>query len=283
MKNRIVIISSVFITALLVFGCSGPKNLTDESAHARIDSVVQEIGLVKSRVESISTGRGGAVSRSDLETVIREIKKINSEIEALNLRQNHTVEELNKLKAEGMNFQQSAEFIDSTSYGLFNDIQYLKNKVAALNEALNKLSVQQPVVSTLPATAHPKRRSPEVFKSEYVEALGDFQNKRYDAAIKKFSDLLGTNPDHELADNSQYWLAEAYYMKGDYQRALIEFEKVFTFTEKGKYDDAQFKLGYCYLKLGQEERAKDEFDRLVKHYPYSEYFKQAQQMLNKLK
>ena len=86
MKNRIVIISSVFITALLVFGCSGPKNLTDESAHARIDSVVQEIGLVKSRVESISTGRGGAVSRSDLETVIREMSgtsDINSMIRLL--------------------------------------------------------------------------------------------------------------------------------------------------------------------------------------------------------
>jgi len=283
MKNRIVIISSVIISALLFFGCSGPKNLTDESAHARIDSIAQEIGLVKSRVESLATGRGGTVSRSDLETVMREFKRINSEIEALTIRQNNTFEELNKLKAEGMNFQQSAEFIDSTSYGLFNDIQYLKNKVAALTETLNNLSLQQPVGSTGPASAHPKRRSPEVFKSEYIEALGDFQNKRYDAAIKKYSDLLETNPDHELADNSQYWLAEAYYMKGDYQRALIEFEKVFTFTEKGKYDDAQFKLGYCYLKLGQQERAKDEFERLVKHYPHSEYFKQAQQMLNKLK
>lgn len=281
MKGRIVIIVSVVLSTLLVFGCSGSQNLTDEEAHEKIDALAREVEQVKSQVENISGTKGEQVSRSDLETVIKEIKKLNSEIEALNVRQNRIMENLNTLNAQEQNFQESVEFIDSTTYALLDDIQYLKNKITEFNERLD--NIPSPGEAGRTAATHSGRRKPEVFKADYVEALSDFQNKRYNEAIKKFSDLLETNPDHELADNSQYWLAESYYMKGDYQRALIEFEKVFTFTEKGKYDDAQLKLGYCYLKLGQNEQAKGEFERLVKHYPYSEYFRQAQEMLNKLK
>ncbi len=277
MKGRTVIIVSIIASALLVFGCSGPKNLTDESAHQKIDSLSKDLELVKSKVEGIATRPGTPVTRSDLETVIKEVKKINSQIEALNVRQNNLAEELKKLKSGEMNFQQSTQFIDSTNYKILEDIQYLKNKIAELNKKL-----QEKPRSAGVTAGHPNRRTPEEVKGDYVESLGDFQNKRYDKAIEKFSDLLNTNPDHELADNAQYWLAEAYYMKGDYQRALVEFEKVFTFTEKGKYDDAQFKLGYCYLKLGQKEKATEEFQRLVTHYPYSEYYKKAQEMLNQL-
>lgn len=282
MKGRTVIIMSVIASALLVFGCSGPKNLTDESAHQKINSLSKDLELVKSKVEGIATGPGTPVTRSDLETVIKEVKKINSQIEALNVRQNNLAEELKKLKSGEMNFQQSTQFIDSTNYKILEDIQYLKNKIAELNKKLQEKPAYGVPGSAGPSTGHPNRRTPEEVKGVYVETLGDFQNKRYDKAIEKFSDLLKTNPDHELADNAQYWLAESYYMKGDYQRALVEFEKVFTFTEKGKYDDAQFKLGYCYLKLGQKDKANEEFQRLVTHYPYSEYYKKAQEMLNKL-
>jgi tol-pal system protein YbgF len=278
MKGRTVIIASVILSALFVFGCSGPKNLTDEAAHEKIDALAKDLELVKSKVEGIETGPGTPVSRSDLETVIKELKKLNSQIEALNVRQNSLATELKQLKSGGMNFQQSTAFIDSINYSILEDIQYLKNKISELNEALKSAPATGPAT----ATSHPGRRSPEVFKGDYVGSLGDFQNKQYDKAIEKFSDLLRTNPDHELADNAQYWLAEAYYMKGNYQRALVEFEKVFTFTQKGKYDDAQLKLGYCYLKLGQKEKAKEEFERLISHYPYSEYYQKAQEMLTQL-
>jgi tol-pal system protein YbgF len=278
MKGRTVIITSIILSAFLVFGCSGPKNLTDEAAHEKIDALTRDLELVKSKVEGLETGPGKPVSRSDLETVIKEVKKLNSQIEALNIRQNSLASELNQLKSGEMNFQQSTAFIDSINYSILEDIQYLKNKISEFNEALKSL----PAAGSGAATIYPGRRTPEVFKEDYVESLGDFQNKQYDKAIEKFSDLLRTNPDHELADNAQYWLAEAYYMKGDYRRALVEFEKVFTFTQKGKYDDAQLKLGYCYLKLGQKEKAKEEFERLITHYPYSEYYQKAQEMLTQL-
>ncbi|HAE87655.1 TPA: tol-pal system protein YbgF, partial [Candidatus Marinimicrobia bacterium] len=241
--------------------------------------LARDLELVKSRVEGLETGPGMPVSRSDLETVIKEVKKLNSQIEALNIRQNSLASELKQLKSGEMNFQQSTAFIDSINYSILEDIQYLKNKISELNETLKSL----PAAGSAAAKVHPGRRTPEAFKEEYIKSLGYFQNKKYDKAIEKFSDLLRTNPDHELADNAQYWLAEAYYMKGDYQRALVEFEKVFTFTQKGKYDDAQLKLGYCYLKLGQKDKAKEEFERLISHYPYSEYYQKAQEMLTQLR
>ena len=48
-------------------------------------------------------------------------------------------------------------------------------------------------------------------------------------------------------------------------------------------DDAQLKLGLCYWKLGDTERARQEFERLISDYPNSEYVGKAQQYLSKLK
>ncbi|KUK51298.1 MAG: hypothetical protein XD77_1497, partial [Marinimicrobia bacterium 46_47] len=176
MKGRTVIIASVILSALFVFGCSGPKNLTDEAAHEKIDALARDLELVKSRVEGLETGPGMPVSRSDLETVIKEVKKLNSQIEALNIRQNSLASELKQLKSGEMNFQQSTAFIDSINYSILEDIQYLKNKISELNETLKSL----PAAGSAAAKVHPGRRTPEAFKEEYIKSLGYFQNKKYD-------------------------------------------------------------------------------------------------------
>ncbi|MFQ6673329.1 MAG: tol-pal system YbgF family protein, partial [Fidelibacterota bacterium] len=62
----------------------------------------------------------------------------------------------------------------------------------------------------------------------------------------------------------------------------LEFQKVFQYSEKDKWDDAQLKLGLSYKSIGNRERAKDEFQKLLDHYPNSEYTQKAQQYLRQL-
>ena len=62
----------------------------------------------------------------------------------------------------------------------------------------------------------------------------------------------------------------------------LDFEKVFTFPKSNKNPDAQFKLGLCYLRLGDREKAREEFQRLLDVYPKSAYVNRAQQHLGEL-
>ena len=61
--------------------------------------------------------------------------------------------------------------------------------------------------------------------------------------------------------------------------ALAAFQKVFLFAKTEKDDDAQLKLGLCYLQLGDRESAMIEFKRLVVDYPESEYVVRAEELL----
>jgi TolA-binding protein len=68
----------------------------------------------------------------------------------------------------------------------------------------------------------------------------------------------------------------------DYQRALIEFEKVFAFVNSNKEDAAQLKIGLCYKQLNQTDNARSAFQRFLMKYPDSEYTELARKFLAEL-
>ncbi|MCH8287773.1 MAG: tetratricopeptide repeat protein [Candidatus Marinimicrobia bacterium] len=120
------------------------------------------------------------------------------------------------------------------------------------------------------------------YLNEYQKAMEFFNYANYSEALDIFEKLLGSNPHSELADNSQYWIGECYYGNKEYERAILEFEKVFTFPNNNKMEAAQLKLGICYLRLNDKKRAQEEFSRLVNLYPGSEYLPIASKLLNRL-
>jgi tol-pal system protein YbgF len=88
------------------------------------------------------------------------------------------------------------------------------------------------------------------------------------AALRAF---LTTYPQHEYADNAQYWLGEAFYANQDYQHALLEFRATIeTYPRGNKVPDALLKVGYCYAALGQADKARAVLEQVVNLYPKSE-------------
>ena len=83
--------------------------------------------------------------------------------------------------------------------------------------------------------------------------------------------LLSQNPGHSYSDNAQYWIAESYYGKKDFNKAILEFQKVFAYNETDKHDDAQLMIGLAYLKMGQRQRAHSAFGEFLQTYRTSEY------------
>lgn len=120
------------------------------------------------------------------------------------------------------------------------------------------------------------------FKQDYQLALQEYNNRNYKLAIQMFEELLASNSSHSLSDNCRYWIGESYYGLGNFNQAIIEFTKVFSFTKSNKMDAAQLKLGLCYWRLGDREKAAQEFERVISDYSDSEFVEKAQYFLTKL-
>ncbi len=124
--------------------------------------------------------------------------------------------------------------------------------------------------------------STQGFEAEYQRALDVHLQGNYTRACGMFQALIKSNPSHRLSDNCQYWIGECYFGLKDYRKAVIEFCKVFTFPRTNKAEDAQLKIGLCYIRLGDKARARRELTRLISHYPGSRYVAVSRRELSKL-
>ncbi len=171
--------------------------------------------------------------------------------------------------------------------------QQLKDKdrlIAQLKEQLNQQSLQieklqQKKESTaLYVPGSSMTPTAPVAKSEYEakyqEARQAFEARDYQAALNIFQALLAADANHPLADNAQYWIGECHYALRQYDAAIIDFQKVFTFPNSNKQADAQFKLVLCYLKKGDVAKAQEEFQRLKRDFPDSPYVGKAESILS---
>jgi tol-pal system protein YbgF len=73
-----------------------------------------------------------------------------------------------------------------------------------------------------------------------------------------------------LAANAQYWIGECQYRLGRYKDALNSFYNVVSYYPLSpKLAASTLKIGQTYSKLGDHEKARMMFDRVVDQYPDS--------------
>ena len=78
---------------------------------------------------------------------------------------------------------------------------------------------------------------------------------KYDLAMQEFSDYLKYFPKTDFAPNAQYYIADIYYRKGDYENALPAFDAVLEqYTDSSKTPDAHFMKGMSYSKWASATR-----------------------------
>jgi TolA-binding protein len=130
-------------------------------------------------------------------------------------------------------------------------------------------------------TKSKRSRSPQ--ENLYTNALQFFENKQYDKAIMTFEEILSIDAKHSLADNAQWWIGEAYYFQGKYGSALSAYRNVFGLGDGNKEAYAQLRIGYCFLKLNQKDKAVEEFKKVTLHYPDAkEEVEKASRILEKI-
>ena len=185
---------------------------------------------------------------------------------------------INTLSNKIANLENQSNYMDSTALEIFNKLVLVENKIVTLTNSYNEMAKLK---SGEPISNEPKFNSAE-YKKTYMNSLGYFQNQEFSQAISGFKELVASDATNDLADNSQYWLAECFYSKKDFKRAIIEFEKVFTYAGTDKDDDAQLKIGLAYQSIGNVEKAREEFQRLIDYFPGSEYYSKAKEALKQL-
>ena len=183
-------------------------------------------------------------------------------------------------------------------------VRQLEAANAQLRQALRTLQSQSRVLSarldSLPRRVKPPRvaantstpattradMTASVGKSDafnmYQGALAYYRQEQYDRALVEFDRLLQEAPMSEWSDNAQYWKGECYYGLRKYQQALIEFTKVFAFSNTDKADDAQLKIARCHIVLGERDRALAALPKLLDEYPDSEYVSTARDKIKQL-
>ena len=179
-------------------------------------------------------------------------------------------------------------------------VRQLETSNAQLRQALRALQGQTRVLSarldSLPRRAMPPRSTANASNRDtradttanvgnsdafnmYQGALYYYRHKQYDRALVEFDRLLQEAPMSEWSDNAQYWKGECYYGLRQYQQALIEFTKVFAFNNTGKADDAQLKIARCHIALDERDRALTALHKLLDEYPDSEYVPTAREKI----
>lgn len=277
MKKYIKILLLLLFANFIIISCAGTEEGEDEYA-----GLTEEERKQQQELDEIESLLG--ITSTDTETKTTKPKKPENKDERLGLLSSEdlaaaTVQPGNDKKIKKLEKQVSGLKSEINQKNLL--ISDLKAQVKLQQDRIANMGSSQ--LSARPAFSQGSVTvgdvSPGEYEQRYQEGYDLFNAREYNAAIQVFESLLASNASHNLADNAQYWIGESHYALRQYDKAILDFEKVFTFTKSNKSDDAQFKLGLCYIRKGDNSKAREEFQRLLDIYPKSEYASRAQKHL----
>ncbi|MEI6891113.1 MAG: tetratricopeptide repeat protein [Pontiella sp.] len=102
----------------------------------------------------------------------------------------------------------------------------------------------------------------------YLLAFGYFQDRKYQEAGKQFSVIIENYKASQHIANSIYYRGMTYMMRGDYETALVDFEKYQAENEYGEHlSAALFREGVCNFGMGEIPKAEAAFTTFIEAYP----------------
>jgi len=279
MKNYIKILFLIVFANFIIISCAGTSEEEDEYAglteeekqqQQELDEIESLLGISTDKSETKTKPKQqpkkkeeklGLLSSEDLAAAAnqpidtKKVKKLEKEVSKLKSEVNLKNLLISDLKAQ---VQLQKDRISNVESGSFSSAA-----TGGYNVSVGDVSLEE-------------------YERKYQEGYDLFNAREYTASVQVFESLLASSVSHSLSDNAQYWIGECHYAIRQYDKAVMDFEKVFTFPKSNKLDDAQFKLGLCYLRKGENQKAKEEFQRLLDVYPKSEYLRRAEGHLQTL-
>ena len=180
---------------------------------------------------------------------------------------------------------QQVDTLQKEMRGLQGRVEELQNENATLRREQRDLYSDldkrlQTAAAVAPPAAAPGAAGDE--QQMYDKAFNDLKARNYSAAVEGFRSLAAAHPAGMLADNTQYWLGEVYYVTQDYDNAAAAFQRVLSgFPESRKVPDALLKLGYTQIEQGNQAAGRATLQQLVTRHPDSDAAKLAAERLRR--
>lgn len=117
----------------------------------------------------------------------------------------------------------------------------------------------------------------------YEAALRQHRRDSFGTARTGFEEFLQRFPDHELAPDAQYFLAETWANEGQVDQALDEYARVLElYPNSRRAPTALYKSGVIEQQRGNTDDARTFFSRVLQGYPDSDEVELARRELERI-
>jgi tol-pal system protein YbgF len=234
----------------------------------RIESLQSEIRILSTGIEEY---------KDFLKRPAKEIDRVREDI-ALRTR---TLEE------KGKTLEEKNRTLEDQTKALGEKIKETGGRLKGLEEKTTGLASKPTEMEKSP----PTKEVPAEVKGVstgigdlYKNAYETFQKGNLEGARRKFEAFLKQYPNTELSDNAQFWIGETYFLKKDFEKAILEYEKaIVKYPEGDKIPAALFKQALAFLELGDKTNARNLLKRVIERYPHSEQAEMAKKRLEGIK
>ena len=227
-------------------------------SNAELERFREEFGFVRGGIEE------SAHANDEFRDEVAEIK---SNLDTITLRLAR-LENASKLTGEegATTSKETSTLVSSLNTktgGLEAKVASLSKLNASFEERISRLEGKS-VVKKPTGETKTKEDPTKLYELGHQNAL----KKNYSKALKQLKEFLGNFPEHKLADMAQYWLARSYYGNDDWERAVLEFNKVIkNYPKSDRLGPATFMQGLSFLRLGSEKEARVLFNRVLDKFP----------------
>jgi tol-pal system protein YbgF len=256
--------------AIVASGCSS-LSPTEDPVALRMQDL--EARLI--RVERVLENQSLVELSSEVERLRSETSALRGEIETLRFESENSDSRQRELYADVDRRLQSLETSPQSSNAPPASAPFTAPSGPVGAPALGAPSEPAPAVAARPAGSD---------QQNYQTAFDMISARRYEEAGAAFQTFLAQFPTSPLADNAQYWLAETYYVRGQFDTALPEFRKVLEeYPQSAKLPDALLKVGYCQVELGDNSAARTSLQEVMRQFPDTTAARLASQRLSGLR
>jgi tol-pal system protein YbgF len=191
------------------------------------------------------------------------------------------------LEEKGKTIGEKSQANEDRIKALEERFQSFEDRLKELDGKIEKLASQQ-IESEKPTSTKETLTEMKGISARvgdlYKDAYETFQKGDLGEARRKFEAFLKQYPNTELSDNAQFWLGETYYLKKDFEKAILEYEKAIAkYPEGDKIPAALFKQALAFLELGDKTNARNLLKRVIQRYPHSDQAEMAEKKLETIK
>jgi len=200
----------------------------------------------------------------ELLTVRSGLDSLRAVVDSMNVRDAQTLAMVRDVRRE---VSEQRDILLSTRATAGSTTREMYEQMERLEAKLDEVMGRFNRIVDRPQTAAPSGAEAAQL---YDQASQDLTQGRYRMAIQGFRDFVSRFPEEELADNAQYGVGECMFALSRFDSAAVEYAQVEARYPQGdKVPAALYKLALSQEKLGEERKARETLEDMVRRFPLS--------------